>query len=175
MPQKLCSSKCLNCLEIRGTVWKQTNSYFTIVWTSRATWLSIIVSKWMLLISWRLPSWVLQRPLHLSTGRHLRPETRSWWSSTNKTEKALDEVHSWAKTLGFGSEQPFMALLQLWTHRVHVATKMGVVNGNPQSVKFISAKSLSFENLVLYGRYMVGNLLCRETTFRGNSVAECTR
>ena len=53
--------------------------------------------------------------------------------------------------------------------------KVGVVNGNPQSVKFISAKILSFENLVLYGRYTVGNLLCRETTFRGNSVAECTR
>ena len=52
--------------------------------------------------------------------------------------------------------------------------KMGVVNGNPQSVKFISAKTLSFENLVLYGRYTVGNLLCHETTFRGNSVAECT-
>ena len=42
---------------------------------------------------------------------------------TNETKKALDKVRPWAKTLESGSEQPSMALLQLWSQTVHAAAK----------------------------------------------------
>lgn len=57
---------------------------------------------------------------------HIQSPTLSlaWLMSSNETKKkALDKVCPWPKRLHFGSKQPSMALLQLWTQIVHAAAK----------------------------------------------------